>query len=119
MPDKPTIRYDYPVFEAHSVSKGGFLPDFEKGAHACWYYCQCAHLNLQSEIDGAVYEGEQDTIEALNNIARSVAIMYQLESPDDFLKFMPVVLKEAERVGLGYDPKVLAPWLSEFKRTMA
>ncbi len=116
---KGHLAYEYVIYESHSVSKGGFLPDFERGAHACWYYCVCAHQNLQSSDDGATYDGEQDTWPALNNIARSVCTLYQLESPEDFLKFMPVVLKECDRVGRLWDPRVLNPWLHQFHNLMS
>lgn len=115
MADQIKIRYEYFMFEDHSLSQGGLLPDLDRGAHACWYYCQCAHQHLQAVDEGATLEGELDTLPALNNIARSVATMYQLEDPDSFLVFMPLVIKEALRVGLTWDPRVLNPGKDSFQ----
>lgn len=116
MTETPTnLSYTYFMFEAHSVSHGGFLPDFERGAHACWYYCQCAHTHLEAVDEGATLEGELDTLPALNNMARSVATMYQLEDPDSFLVFMPLVIQEARRIGLSWDPRVLNPGKESFQ----
>lgn len=112
------MALDYFIFEEHSVSKGGFLPDFEKGAHACWYYCYCAHQNLQAVADGATLEGELDTLPALNNIAQSVALQYGFNDPSEYLVFLPVVLKEAERMGMGFDPRVLRPGDESFQHVI-
>ena len=110
-----SVVYEYFIFEEHSVSKGGLLPDFERGAHACWYYCICAHQSLESSDEGAVYEGEADLLgPALNNIARSIAMQYQLEDPSQFMVFMPIVIEEARRVGMGWDPRVLNPQDTSF-----
>lgn len=109
------LAFDYFIFEEHAVGRGGLLPDFERGAHACWYYCVCAHANLASVSEGAIYEGELDTHPALNNIARSVALQYQLNDPSEFVVFMPLVIQEAIRSGLGWDPKVLNAASERFK----
>lgn len=115
---KDGIEYEFFMYEDHSIAKGGKLPNFERGAHACWYYLICAHANLESVQEGATYEGEMDTVNALNNIARSVAMQYRLDSPDDFLKFMPVCVDECMRIGKPFDPRVLKPWNEEYRRTM-
>lgn len=109
------LKMDYFIFEDHSLSKGGKLPDVDRRPHACWYYLICAHQNLESAAEGATYEGELDITPALNNIARSVATQYNLDSPDDFLKFMSVCVAEADRIGRTWDPRVMKPWLEPFK----
>lgn len=112
------ITYTYFMFDDHSLSHGGLLPDLERAPHACWYYCQCAHQHLQAVDDGATLEGELDTLIALNNMARSVAVMYQLNDPDEFLVYMPLILKEALRVGLSWDPRVLNPGKESFQHVV-
>lgn len=96
-------------FVSHITQYGGFLPDLP-GAHACWYYCRNAIRNLKLYDQGADYEGEQDLQNMINNLARSTAILYRLDSPDDFLQFMPFVKAEAvTRMELEWDDRIERP----------
>ncbi len=97
-----------PKFMSHITSAGGFLPDLP-GAHACWYYCRMATESLKKIKQGADYQGELDHIDMFNNLARSVALLYRLDSPDDFLLFMPYVEAEAMRMDLYLDPVIKTP----------
>ena len=117
--DIPRITYRYFIFESRTVAKGGYLPNFDRRAHACWYYLDCAHKHLESLADGAVYEGEDDLKgNALNNIARSVAIQYRLDDPGEFFKFMGVCMQEAARTGIGIDPRVLLAGDQSFRHSI-
>ena len=96
-------------FVSHTIGHGGVLYDLP-GAHACWYYCRIAIQAMKKVDDGADYEGERDHVNALNNIARSVAALYRLESPSEFLKFMAEVKVEAMRCQLEWDRRIEDPW---------
>lgn len=102
------------IFRDHAASSGGLLPDFEMGAHACWYYARCAHKNLSTVDEGAWYEGERDHVDSLNNLAVAIARQYQLDSPEDFLKFMLVVQMEAARCDKPWDNRIIEPWKHAF-----
>ena len=104
-----------PRFVSHIAENGGALPD-EPGAHACWYYCRIAIKSMKDVDDGAQYEGELDHTNMLNNLARSVAMLYRLDSPDDFLKFMPLVRMEAMKWELVWDERIVAPYTISFLR---
>lgn len=97
------------IFALHVQANGGYLPD-ELGAHACWYYARCAHINIQNVKDGAQYEGEIDHVNSLNNLARSIANLYNLkDGPADFLQFIIPVRMEAMRLGMPWDPRIEKP----------
>lgn len=100
-------------FVSHLYLSGGLLPDLP-GAHACWYYCRCAIQMWKAVNDGAQYEGELDHINMQNNLARGVAIIYKLDSPDDFLKFMDIVKLEAIRCSYEWDMRIERPGTSPF-----
>lgn len=99
-----------PFFIGHSTLQGGVLPPFERGAHACWYYCRIAHKHLERVAEGATYVGEDDHIDSLHNIAISVAMMYRLESPSQFEKFMMLCRIEAIRCGNHWDDRIMDPF---------
>jgi hypothetical protein len=91
---------------ADQVEPKGRLVD-EKGCHACWYYFMLAYSNWKEVGTGpesqiiVVDEGLETPLwmeHRYHNIAKAVAMIYGLESPDDFLKFAPLVEKEAERI---------------------
>ena len=42
-------------------------------------------------------------------IAKSVAVIYGLESPDEFLRFRRLIEKEAERLGITLDDEIFRP----------
>jgi hypothetical protein len=96
------------IWTLHVQKNGGLLPD-DIRAHACWYYIRCAHIALMQFDDGAQYEGEIDHVNSLNNIARSVAAFYQLESPSEMIKFIGDVRLEAMRCNMGWDVRVEDP----------
>lgn len=106
MSDEPHIAYEWPLFE-DSLEPTGYLP-LDKRAHACLYYLKLA---MRSKL--AVGRGPESQIITYTagqaaplwmdleyeNIARSVAIIYGLESPEEFLRFRAVVWAEAVRLG--------------------
>lgn len=102
------VNFRPPRFVSHLIQYGGFLPDMP-GAHACFYYCRIAIRSLKAVRDGAQYQGEMDHQQMLNNIARSVALLYRLDSPSDFLLFMPYVKAEAMRLELEWDINIEHP----------
>lgn len=82
----------------------GCLPH-DKRAQACWYYYTIAHKafeNIGKGVDsqiGTLYEGELWMDEQYWQQAKSVAMLYQLESPQEFLRFKLFVQQEAKRLG--------------------
>lgn len=102
-----------PVFTMHIDKNGGLLPD-DIRASACWYYCTVAHKSLEKVKDGAAFEGEEDPVDSLNNIARSVAAFYKLDSPSEFLKFMGDCRLEALRCNMDWDETIEQPLKHQF-----
>jgi hypothetical protein len=64
--------------------------------------------------EGAQYEGEHDHQNMLNNLVQSVSALYQLDSPDELLKFMIPVRLEALRLELEWDDRVEKPYLAKY-----
>lgn len=97
----------YPYFQDQIEPKGRLTLD--RASHACWFYYMLADKNHQK-----VGRGPEDQIlevdpgletplwmdRNFDQIARSVAILYGFDSPDDYAKFMPVVLMELDRLGI-------------------
>ena len=102
-----------PRFISHLSLSGGMLPDLP-GAHACWYFCRCAIQMRKKVADGADYEGETDHQAMYNNLARSVAALYKLDSPADFLKFMGVVKMEAMMHELEWYDDIMNPLYTRY-----
>lgn len=87
------LNYQYPFF-ADLVEPHGMLA-LDKRSHACWYYTVLAmrargiHAGgidnqiIQYKVGETPPEWHESRDE---EIARSVAIIYGLESPDEFLK---------------------------------
>ena len=107
----------FPVF-AHHTEPQGLLPDM-KESQAAWYYCMCL-VGLLKELDEAhaEYEGERDHTNMANNIARSVAVLYDLDSPSEIFKFLPACKQEAERINIGWDARMETLHIIEGFRTM-
>ena len=104
LPKDLKIAVEFFTFPDHTYPNG-FLPAGEKGAQACWYYYVLAQK--QKEKVGDSTEDQFGLLEdnlwmdkRYEQTARTVAMIYQLESPDEFLKFMPYVEKEARANGL-------------------
>lgn len=115
--DKKDLHYDRPMFEDQMIPKGHLTMDIR--SHACWYYACLAQKNLIRVGDGpesqiitydaennekAVYENRN-----FKNIARSVATIYGLESPDEFLRFRPVIEQEGQRLGIQFHDDIWRP----------
>lgn len=106
-----------PKFPDRMLSAGGLIPDGPTGieGHACWYYARCAIQSMKAVDEGAVYEGERDHTESLNNIAWSVARLYGLKDPGEFLKFLDYVHTEALVLGYQWDSRIDDPSKSGFR----
>lgn len=89
-------------FTDHTVPFG-VLPN-HPGAQACWYFYLLAQKNKEQVGSGPedqiLLEGEMWMDKHYVQIARSVALLYQLESPDEFAKFWKEVKQEAWICGL-------------------
>jgi hypothetical protein len=88
------LHYNYPMYYEFVQPKGALTLDRE--CHACFHYTKLAMRarylagsGPESQIiQYKVGETPPDWMESRDEeIARGVAIMYQLESPDEFLKF--------------------------------
>lgn len=106
------VDFRPPRFVSH-IAPSGLLPDVA-GAHACWYYCRCAIQSLKRVDQGADYANEVDHQNMLHNLARSVALLYRLDSPDNFLIFLDFVKAEALIHQLEWDERIESPALDPF-----
>lgn len=120
-PDKKHLHYDQMIFVDQIEPKGLLTRD--PRCHACWWYAMLAQKNkaevgdrLEDQI--IVYDtGSTAPLWMDKNyekIARSVAIQYGLESPEEFLRYRAVVWAEGKRLDmdltevLGVEPGGLA-----------
>lgn len=98
------IGFTYPTFPDHTKPKGALSRD--KSAQACFYFYLLAQK--QRELVGQSLEDQ--TFRLLDGdlwmdthyvqTARSVALLYGLESPDEFAKHWTEVKQEAWLCGL-------------------
>lgn len=107
--DKSLLRrlhYEYPYFESYVEPNGALKIDMR--CHACFYYGMLAYkarLNAGA-IEGQMIQykvGEEIPLwrEARDEeLARSVAIIYSLDSPDDFLSYKKEAWAQAVRLGI-------------------
>lgn len=113
-----TLHYDYPIYEdlLEGGKEGGAL-SIDKRSHACWTYLKQAHASLQAfgtgidsqQLQYKVGEQVPDWNESrFEEIARSIAIRYQLESPSEFLNdhWKARAWQTAQVLGLTIDPRV-------------
>lgn len=100
--NKPRINFTYPVFPDLTVPTG-YLPN-DKRAQACWYYYTLAEQSRQtvgnSTEDQIILEGELWMDKHYVQQAKTIAAMYQLDSPDEMFKFWKYVITQA--IELGY-----------------
>lgn len=98
----PRINFTYHVFPTHTVPYGALPKD--KRAQACWFFytrAQSIKERVGNSIDDQILlEGELWMDKRYVELARSVALIYQLDSPDEFAKFWQYVQQEAYVCGL-------------------
>lgn len=110
------LHYEYPFFEDLVEPVGALTLD--RRSHACWYYTKLAMRSLVAWNGGIDNQQIQykvgDELNAVYNetrfeeIARSVATVYALESPDEFLKdhWKARVWTQAQQLGLPIDVRI-------------
>lgn len=101
------IQYLYPMFPDYVTPNGALT--LQKECHACFYYAL-----LAAKARGLVGEGPDSQIIQYRvgdtppewmesrdeEIARSIAILYGLESPDEFLRFRKEAWTQAMLLGV-------------------
>lgn len=97
-----SLKLNYPVYP-DLTHPDGFLPD-DKRAQACWYFYTLAQqlkerLGNSTEDQFGILEGNPWMDPHYAQLARSVATIYSLESPDEFAKFWTYVEKQAAVMG--------------------
>lgn len=115
--DKKDLHYNRPMFEDQMIPKGHLTMDIR--SHACWYYACLAEKNRLRVGRGPedqiiTYDAENNERAVYENknfkaIAKSVATIYGLESPDEFLRFRPVVEQEAQRLDITFGDEIWRP----------
>lgn len=107
---KGSIQYEYPFFADYVEPKGALA--INKESHACFYYAMLAMKArglvgdgidsqiIQYRVGDAVPEWLESRDEEL---ARSVALIYGLESPESFLKGDWKKRAWAQAMSLGVD----------------
>lgn len=112
------LHFDYPYFKDQLAPKGELLVD--KRCHACWFYYVLAAKNRADTgtgPDSQIIEVDPGLNTPLwmerryHQIATTVALIYGLSSPDEFLPFFPVVEREARRHGFEIPPDILTPFM--------
>lgn len=81
----------------------GHLPN-DMRAQACWFFYLCAQLAKETIGDSTehqvILEGDLWMDKRYEQQARTTAMIYGLESPEEFMKFWPYVKAEAKACGL-------------------
>lgn len=93
------MRLHHFEFPDHTQPKG-LLPAGEKAAQACWYFyllAQKVKEKVGESIDDqfGLLDGDLWMDKKYEQIARTVAMIYGLESPDEMFKFWDYVEGEA------------------------
>ena len=101
--EKPqgTLNFKRFVFANHTTPRG-FLP-MAMGAQACWYFYTLAHKMWQKTDQGTesqiIYEDEPWMSPKYEELKRTIAMVYGLESPSEMDKHWSSVIAEASRCG--------------------
>ncbi len=98
------------------TTPNGELPD-DKRAQACWYFYTLAQnlwekLGKSTEDQFGLLDGELWMDPHYVQLARSIANLYSLESPDEFAKFWPYVDRQC--VVLGF-PKPKSEYMNPLR----
>lgn len=117
MSDDIKLNYNRPMFVDQMPPHGHLTMDIK--THACWYYAMLAQKNRIIYGDGPssqiiTYDAENNENAVFHNknykaIAKSVAIIYGLDSPDDFLRYRPLIEQEAKRLDIELDEQIWHP----------
>lgn len=86
-----------------TMPKGKLHRDMK--CQACWYYYLLAHkvwamMGKSTDDQFGLLEGEPWLSKDYEQIARSVAELYGLSDPSEFMKFWPLVTAECNRLGM-------------------
>lgn len=103
------INMRAPFFQDHLMPDGFLTRDM--ACHACWYYyilATNARHNVGNSIDDQTIEYNAESMtdiplwrdKRFNQQAKSIALLYGLESPDEMWKYWPNVKMEARRLNL-------------------
>ena len=102
-PFEDKIKYEYPMFIDQLTPDGHLCHD--KACSACFYFYALAHKSV--ELVGKSTDDQFGLLEGFpwldphhEQLARTVAVMYGLDSPDDFMRHWPHVVAEAARCEL-------------------
>jgi hypothetical protein len=97
------LSLNYPIYPDLTHPKGFLSRDLR--AQACWYFYTLAEKmrvkvgdGIESQM-GTLLEGELWMETRYEQLARSVAMIYKLESPDEFMKAWDQVKQQAESMG--------------------
>lgn len=91
------------VFAEHTVPLGALTR--EPREQACWWFYVLAEkirvkVGKSTEDQFGLLEGELWMDKEYERVAYTVALQYGLESPDEFAKAWPEVIREALRCGM-------------------
>jgi hypothetical protein len=97
------INFTWFRYPDHTIPKGRLPRD--KAAQACWYFYVIAQaakekIGDSTEDQFGLLDDELWMDKRYVQQARSVAALYQLESPDQFMRYWPAVVQEARDCGL-------------------
>lgn len=110
------LHYDYPIYTQLIQPNGSLTMD--KECHACFYYTILAmkarslHAGgiqnqiIEYRVGASLAEMPQWHESRDEEIARSVALIYGLESPDEFLKFKKEAWHQATQLGVNVEPAI-------------
>lgn len=108
--DEPRIKYEYPIFPDQTYPNGNLLSDL--GCQACWYYYVLAHKAYVKIGEGqfGLIEGNPWLSKQYVQIARTVATLYGLKDPSEFMKYFPLVAMECSRLKMSQPvPEYMKP----------
>jgi hypothetical protein len=96
------LHLRHPIYPSLTTPQGELPKDVR--AQACWYFYTLAQklyeqLGDSTEDQFGLLEGERWMDPHYVQLARSVATLYRLESPDEFAKFWPYVERQALALG--------------------
>jgi len=106
------LNYEYPYFESYVQPHGALVID--RACHACFYYAMLATKARQNagDIESQTIQykvGEEVPLwrePRDHELAVSVAILYQLPSPDSFLRYKKEAWVQCQQIGVTVDPKI-------------
>lgn len=104
------------IYEDHLTPEGTLPREHKFECSAAWHFAKLAMRIVDTVPAQVTMEDQIDQTTDLLRVAKSVALLYGLNSLADMMQFIPEVEAEARRSGLPWNPRLTA-WVESGGRS--